>query len=167
MKRPQPLHESPQPRDPRARLPSPTDVPEALTTLTCSTSALFPCRNPTQTQTAPPLMVAPLELQPSWLVGSSAHGWVRAVKPSGNTAGDPLLLAIGVAAADGPVVGPRLGDDEGLGAWLTVGVADGDSTATPPPKMPEMNAPTPIARIPSSTKPPIASGLIPEPRRFQ
>jgi hypothetical protein len=53
-----------------------------------------------------------------------------------------------------------------LGATETSGVLEGDWLATPPPeKRPAMTAPTAIARTPSSTKPPMASGLMPEPRR--
>jgi hypothetical protein len=71
------------------------------------------------------------------------------------------------AGSDGWTDGSRLGAEVLLGALEVIGVPEGDSVATPPEKMPDTKAPTTIARTPSRTKPPIASGLIPDPRRSQ
>ena len=137
LKRAQPLHEAPQTFEPivlSARLPVPTFVPVASTMFTPMVSASLPLRQPTQTQSEPPVTVEPLELQPSWLAGWSAQGCVVAVNPSATGVG--AAEAPTEAGADGAPDGARLAPTEALGAVETSALGDGEPTAAPPEKSP-------------------------------
>src|SRR5438132_1808569 len=142
---------------PRSMFASRTELPAESRIVTVSVSPLPPLRKPTQTQTVPSLTVEPLELQPSKLVGCSAHGWASALKPSGKATGSVGLgvtLGVGMAVTDG--LAPTLGVAEGCD-WLTSGVGDGVDDAAPP-KSPEITAPSPIAITPRATNATMASG---------